>query len=122
MVETDVLIVGAGPAGAICSLLLGDLGVRSLMINKYPATSPGPRAHITNQRCMEVLRDLGRDVEDEAYMFATNQDLMGENVFCVSLAGEELGRPAQFPDRIYRLLALAIMEFAAVRALGLVGV
>jgi 2,4-dichlorophenol 6-monooxygenase len=41
---------------------------------------------------MEVLRDLGKDVEAEAYMHATNQDLMGENVFCVSLAGEELGR------------------------------
>ncbi len=35
---------------------------------------------------------LGRDVEEEAYLFATEQDLMGENVFCESLAGEELGR------------------------------
>jgi 2,4-dichlorophenol 6-monooxygenase len=25
---------------------------------------------------MEMLRDLGRDVEDEAYMFAAEQDLM----------------------------------------------
>jgi 2,4-dichlorophenol 6-monooxygenase len=41
---------------------------------------------------MEVLRDLGRDVEDEAYMFAAEQDLMGENVFCTSLTGEEIGR------------------------------
>ena len=40
----------------------------------------------------EVLRDLGREVEDEAYMFAAHQDLMGENVFCESLAGEEIGR------------------------------
>jgi 2,4-dichlorophenol 6-monooxygenase len=29
-----------------------------------------PRAHITNQRTMEVLRDLGRAVEDEAYASA----------------------------------------------------
>ena len=41
---------------------------------------------------MEVLRDLGREVEDEAYLFATHQDLMGENIFCESLAGEEIGR------------------------------
>ena len=41
---------------------------------------------------MEVLRDLGRAVEDEAYLFAAEQDLMGENVFCTSLAGEEIGR------------------------------
>jgi len=41
---------------------------------------------------MEVLRDLGREVESEAYLHATEQDLMGENVFCESLAGEEIGR------------------------------
>ena len=39
-----------------------------------------------------MLRDLGRNVEDEAYMHAADQDLMGENVFCESLAGEEIGR------------------------------
>jgi 2,4-dichlorophenol 6-monooxygenase len=39
-----------------------------------------------------VLRDLGKDVEAEAYMHAAEQDLMGENVFCESLAGEEIGR------------------------------
>src|SRR6202008_3684093 len=36
--------------------------------------------------------DLGQDVEAEAYLFATGQDLMGQNVFCTSLAGEEIGR------------------------------
>ena len=41
---------------------------------------------------MEVLRDLGKEVEAEAYLHATEQDLMGENIFCTSLAGEELGR------------------------------
>jgi 2,4-dichlorophenol 6-monooxygenase len=89
MVETDVMIVGAGPAGAICSLLLGDLGVRNLMINKYPATSPGPRAHITNQRAMEILRDLG--LESAAIALATPQAMMG-HVFATSMVGEEFGR------------------------------
>src|SRR5690606_33918911 len=44
------------------------------------------------QRTMEVLRDLGPEVEAEAMMHAAPQHLMGNNVFCVSLAGEELGR------------------------------
>jgi 2,4-dichlorophenol 6-monooxygenase len=39
---------------------------------------------------MEVLRDLG--VEAEAMLHATPNHLMGNNVFCTSLAGEELGR------------------------------
>ena len=89
IVETDVLIVGAGPAGAICSMLLADAGVRNIVINKYPSTSPGPRSHITNQRTMEILRDLG--LEDEAKAQATPQEKMG-HVFATSLSGKELGR------------------------------
>ena len=44
-------------------------------------------ADITNLSCMGMLRDLGREVEDEAHMHATGQELMGENVFCESLVG-----------------------------------
>ncbi len=91
-ITTDVLIIGTGPAGSATAALLSSYGIDNVIVNRYRWLANTPRAHITNQRCMEVLRDLGRDVEDEAYMFATNQDLMGENVFCVSLAGEELGR------------------------------
>ncbi len=91
-ITTDVMIIGTGPAGSATAALLSSYGIDNMIINRYRWLANTPRAHITNQRCMEVLRDLGRDVEDEAYMFATEQDLMGENVFCVSLAGEELGR------------------------------
>lgn len=91
-IQTDVMIIGTGPAGSSMAALLATQGVETLVINRYRWLASTPRAHITNQRTMEVLRDLGKDVEAEAYMHATNQDLMGENVFCVSLAGEELGR------------------------------
>ena len=91
-IETDVLIIGTGPAGSATAALLSSYGVENMAINRYRWLANTPRAHITNQRTMEVLRDLGREVEDEAYMFAAHQDLMGENVFCESLAGEEIGR------------------------------
>jgi 2,4-dichlorophenol 6-monooxygenase len=91
-ITTDVMIVGTGPSGAATAALLASSSVNTLIINRYRWLANTPRAHITNQRCMEVLRDLGREIEDEAYMHATEQDLMGENVFCESLAGEELGR------------------------------
>lgn len=91
-ITTDVMIIGTGPSGSAMAALLSSYGVENFIINRYRWLANTPRAHITNQRCMEVLRDLGRDVEEEAYMQATEQDLMGENVFCVSLAGEELGR------------------------------
>ncbi|MDJ1006200.1 MAG: FAD-dependent monooxygenase [Paracoccaceae bacterium] len=88
--ETDVLIVGTGPAGASAAALLGRLGVKALLVNKYGWTAPTPRAHITNQRTMEVIRDMG--LEDEVHKWAVPNDLMGENTICASLAGEEFGR------------------------------
>jgi 2,4-dichlorophenol 6-monooxygenase len=70
-------------------MLLSDQGIRNIMINKYGATSPGPRSHITNQRAMEILRDLG--LEDAAKDLATPQAMMG-NVFAESVVGQEFGR------------------------------
>lgn len=49
-----------------------------------------PRAHITNQRTMETMRDMG--IEDTLMREATPWELMGNTTFCTSLAGEELGR------------------------------
>lgn len=91
-IETDVLVIGTGPAGSAMAALLATYGVEVMVVNQYRWLANTPRAHITNQRTMEVLRDLGHDVEAEAYLHATEQDLMGENVFCESLAGEEIGR------------------------------
>lgn len=91
-IETDVLIIGTGPAGSATAALLSSYGIENMVVNRYRWLANTPRAHITNQRTMEVLRDLGHEVEAEAYMHATEQDLMGENVFCESLAGEEIGR------------------------------
>lgn len=90
VVETDVLIVGTGPAGSSASLMLSTYGIDHITITRFGRLVRTPRAHITNQRTMEVLRDLG--VEEEAKEKATPQELMGNNVFCESLAGEELGR------------------------------
>ncbi len=91
-IETDVLIIGTGPAGSATAALLSSYGIENMAVNRYRWLANTPRAHITNQRTMEVLRDLGPEVEAEAYMHAAEQDLMGENVFCESLAGEEIGR------------------------------
>lgn len=91
-ITTDVLIIGTGPAGSSTAALLASYGVEVMVVNQYRWLANTPRAHITNQRTMEVLRDLGPEVEAEAYLHATEQDLMGNNVFCESLAGEEIGR------------------------------
>ncbi len=90
MIETDVLIVGSGPAGSSAAALLAMYGVKTMLVTKWNWTCRTPRAHITNQRTMEVLRDLG--VEADVMEKAAPQAIMGNNVFCTSLAGEELGR------------------------------
>jgi 2,4-dichlorophenol 6-monooxygenase len=85
-----VLVVGTGPAGGAAAALLATYGVKPLVITKWNWTCRTPRAHITNQRAMEVFRDLG--IESTVNEKRTAQDYMGNNVFCTSLAGEELGR------------------------------
>ncbi|GAA4849370.1 FAD-dependent monooxygenase [Actinomycetospora corticicola] len=90
MVTTDVVVVGSGPAGASMALALARLGVDHIVVTRYETLAAEPRAHITNQRTMEVLRDLGVSGQVEA--LATPQDLIGTTTFCTSLAGEELGR------------------------------
>lgn len=88
--ETDVLIVGSGPSGSASAALLSSYGIRNMMVSRFGWLADTPRAHITNQRTMEVLRDLG--LEQEAISVSSGQNLMANNVFCSSLAGEEFGR------------------------------
>ena len=89
-IETEVLVVGSGPAGSSSAALLSQYGIPNVLVTKYNWLADTPRAHITNQRTMEVLRDLG--VEAKAVAQSSPQELMANNVFCTSLAGEELGR------------------------------
>ncbi len=88
--DTDVLIVGNGPTGATLALALATYGVQCHMVARFNWLADTPRAHITNQRTMEVLRDL--QVEEESYRYATPWAHMGDSLFTTSLAGEELLR------------------------------
>ncbi|MEV5302619.1 FAD-dependent monooxygenase [Amycolatopsis methanolica] len=88
--DTDVVVVGLGPAGATAALALATYGVRVHAVSMFPWVANSPRAHITNQRAVEVLRDLG--VDDEVRKYATPWEKMGDTLFTTSLAGEEIVR------------------------------
>ena len=58
-IETDVLVVGAGPAGASSAVFLGKHGIRNMVISRHRSTSETPRAHITNQRASRGAAGCG---------------------------------------------------------------
>ncbi len=54
-----MLVVGGGGAGLTASMLLSTYGVDHLLVNARPTTPDLPKAHVLNQRAMEVLDDVG---------------------------------------------------------------
>lgn len=89
-IEVPVFIVGAGPTGLSAACLLATQGIQALAITRYPGTANSPRAHITNQRTVEVFRDLG--IEPRILQAATPAELMSNNVWATSFAGTEIAR------------------------------
>ena len=88
--ETPVLIVGGGPAGLAASLTLSNMGVPSLLVNRYPGTLEHPKAVAIMQRSSELLRQWGAEVEVRGR--GVPREFCGRMVWTTTLSGEELGR------------------------------
>jgi 2,4-dichlorophenol 6-monooxygenase len=89
--EVPVLIVGGGGAGLTASMLLTKLGLDSLLVSALPTTSVLPKAHVLNQRTMEILADVG--VAPEIYRRGTPPEHMRASAWYAGFAGHpEAGR------------------------------
>jgi len=85
--EVPVLIVGGGGAGLTASMLLSQLGVETLLVSALPTTSVLPKAHVLNQRTMEIFTDVG--VADEIYRRGTPPEHMRYSAYYAGFAGPE---------------------------------
>lgn len=58
-ISTEVLIVGAGPAGLALRLALDRLGIASILVDRHAAGLNTSRAAVIHARTLEVLEPLG---------------------------------------------------------------
>src|SRR5689334_6081331 len=58
-VQTQVLIIGAGPAGLVSAIVLARNGIRSILVERHAGTSIFPRATGISTRSMELFRTWG---------------------------------------------------------------
>jgi 2,4-dichlorophenol 6-monooxygenase len=59
VLRVPVLIVGGGAAGLSSAVMLGRLGVDSLLVERHSGTSRVPKAHILHTRTMEIFQQWG---------------------------------------------------------------
>lgn len=90
MLETDVIIIGAGPVGLTASIALSQAGVRHLVMERHPSTSIAPKARGINARTMEMYRQMG--VEDDIRAAGMPARFGGMILWAESLAGKEINR------------------------------
>jgi 2-polyprenyl-6-methoxyphenol hydroxylase-like FAD-dependent oxidoreductase len=57
--DTDIIIVGGGPAGLMLANELGRRDISCILFDQDGSTSPNPQANATQARTMEHYRRLG---------------------------------------------------------------
>ena len=57
--DTDIIIVGGGPAGLMLAIELGRRNIRCIIFDKDASTTINPQANATQARTMEYFRRLG---------------------------------------------------------------
>jgi len=112
LIDTDVLVIGAGPIGLAAACLLADQGVRVTVVEKRAGTSDEPRAISITDESLRILAQIGildRFLEDVlqdtgARYYGRNGQLLAE----VRPGSRRLGQPgkSQFDQPVLEALLL----------------
>jgi 3-(3-hydroxy-phenyl)propionate hydroxylase len=119
-IETDVLVIGAGPVGLTLVNLLADLGVKTLLVDRAPSVSDEPRAISITDESLRVMHQIGiaerlapeMMMDTGARYFGRKGQLLAE----VRARQRRLGHPAksQFDQPV---LAQFLLDAARARSL-----
>lgn len=90
MEETSVIVVGGGPAGLCLAIELGMRGVRCILFDDKPDTTPHPQANATQARTMEHFRRMG--FADEIRALGLPADYPTDIAYFTRYTTHELGR------------------------------
>jgi len=90
IIETPVLIVGAGPIGLCMAMELGWRGIECTIIDKGDGSIDLPRGAMVSARTMEFCRRWG--IADHVPLAGFPQDYALNMVYCTSLTGYLLER------------------------------
>lgn len=84
--STEVLIMGGGPVGLSCAILLAQRGIDVFLVDRRDFVFRFPRAHLLNMRTMEAFSDMG--VSDEIYAATPPHDRWRKVVWYTTATGE----------------------------------
>eukprot|EP01133_Synstelium_polycarpum_P012808 gene12808-15030_t len=93
----QVVIIGAGPNGAVLGNLLGQLGIQTLIVDKSPTPSSIPRAAHLDDEGLRILQSIGLDEIIKEYSLELavrfNRSYDGDTMATIEPGGTEYGHP-----------------------------
>ncbi|KAJ5951531.1 uncharacterized protein N7479_009944 [Penicillium vulpinum] len=85
-IDVPVVIVGGGVCGLNLSIILSDLKIDHVLFERHSGTSILPKAHVINQRSLEIFRQHG--YVDEILEKSAPPDFMCQVAWQTSLGGD----------------------------------
>lgn len=122
ILETDIVIVGAGPVGLTLANLLGTYGVRALVLERHAGLEPEPRAVTLDDESLRTLQSVGLAeavLRDVVPGYGVQYfDWRGQPFAAISPTRQEYGYPKRNAFRqplLVRALAQGLERFAHVQ-------